>query len=248
MLSHLKHLDHYAGIETSRQRTIRSFVRREGRITAAQRNALEHLWSKYGVDPAEGRLDLYTLFGRHAPRILEIGFGMGEGLVSLAKGHTENDYLGIEIHRPGVGALLNKLESEHLRNVRIICADAVEILYRHIPDSSLEAIYLFFPDPWPKKRHHKRRLLQSAFVHLVGQKLKVDGVFHMATDWEDYAQHAMEVLSQIPIFVNTAGNGTFSPRPAYRPITKFEHRAHRLGQSVWDLVFVRNELPIQDMQ
>lgn len=218
-------------------RTIRSFVRREGRMTDAQHRALETLWPKYGLDPGAGPLDLDASFGRRAPRLLEIGFGMGDALLEMAERHPENDYLGIEVHRPGVGRLFARLEEKGLRNVRVICADAVEVLRKAIPDASLDVVYLFFPDPWPKKRHHKRRIVQPPFVALLGQKLIHGGVLHMATDWEGYAQHMLAVLSAAPGFVNTAGPGAFTLRPGERPMTKFERRGERLGHPVRDLVF-----------
>lgn len=223
--------------ESTPFRPIRSFVRREGRMTDAQRRALETLWPKYGLEPGESPLDLDALFGRRAPRLLEIGFGMGDALLEMAERHPENDYLGIEVHRPGVGRLLARLEEKGLRNVRVICADAVEVLRKAIPDASLDAVYLFFPDPWPKKRHHKRRIVQPPFVALLGQKLTHGGILHMATDWEDYAQYMLAVLSAAPGFANTAGPGAFTPRQEERPMTKFERRGERLGHPVWDLVF-----------
>jgi len=225
--------------EKPSHRPIRSFVRREGRMTDAQRRNLDALWPRYGIDPEAGPLDLDTLFGRRAPRMLEIGFGMGDALFEMAMRHPEHDHLGIEVHRPGVGRLLGKLEESGLRNVRVICHDAVEALQTLIPDDSLDAVYLFFPDPWPKKRHHKRRIVQPAFVALLARKLKPGGLLHMATDWEDYAQHMMTVLSEAPEFTNTAGPGAFTPRPEARPVTKFERRGERLGHQVWDLVFRR---------
>lgn len=224
-------------------RLIRSFVRREGRMTDAQRHALDALWPRYGIDPGEDLLDLDAPFGRRAPRLLEIGFGMGDALLEMAERHPENDYLGIEVHRPGVGRVLARLEEKGLRNVRVICADAVEVLRKGIPDGNLESVYLFFPDPWPKKRHHKRRIVQPAFVALLGQKLRPGGILHMATDWEDYARHMMAVLGSARGFVNAAGAGAFMPRPEDRPATKFERRGERLGHGVWDLVFRREDAP-----
>ncbi|MEW6352743.1 MAG: tRNA (guanosine(46)-N7)-methyltransferase TrmB [Pseudomonadota bacterium] len=223
-------------------RPIRSYVLRQGRMTAAQQQALDTLWERYGLAPAPHTpLDLDAVFGRRAPRILEIGFGMGDALAELAAAHPENDYLGIEVHRPGVGKLLNLLDARQINNVRILCADAVEVLARHIPDAGLDAIYLFFPDPWPKRRHAKRRLVQPPFVALVARKLQPGGHFHLATDWEDYARHMLEVLSAAPQFVNAAGIGCYAPRPAYRPQTKFERRGARLGHPVWDLVFIARQ-------
>lgn len=206
-------------------------------MTPAQREALDVLWERYGVSPPAAVFDLDALFERSAPRILEIGFGMGDALVAMAQAHPEQDYVGIEVHRPGIGSLLRQLEVQKLSNVRVICADAVQVLELHIPDNSLDAVHLFFPDPWPKRRHHKRRMVQSTFMALVARKLKSGGCFHFATDWQEYAEHVMQLLSSAPEFVNAAGTGNYSPRPAYRPLTKFERRGQRLGHQVWDLVF-----------
>lgn len=232
--------------DSPKLRTIRSFVRREGRMTDAQRHALEALWERYGVMAGVDRLDLDTLFRRVASRHLEIGFGMGDALCGMAQSHPENDYLGIEVHRPGVGSFMQKAHAMELNNVRVICTDAVEVLERMIPDGALDAIYLFFPDPWPKRRHHKRRILTPVFAALIGGKLKPGGHFHMATDWEDYARQMMEVMSAVPGFANAAGPGQFSPRPESRPLTKFERRGQRLGHGIWDLVFVREDRPSDD--
>jgi tRNA (guanine-N7-)-methyltransferase len=218
-------------------RRIRSFVRREGRLTKGQQRALAELFPHYGVKLQQGELDLDVLFGRRAFRILEIGFGNGASLAEMATEHPENDYLGIEVHRPGVGNLLLQIEKRQLNNVRISNDDAVEVLELQIPDNSLDAVYLFFPDPWHKKKHHKRRILQPAFVAILQRKLKPDGIFHMATDWENYAEHMLEVMSKAKGFMNLAGEGNYSPRPEYRPRTKFEQRGQRLGHGVWDLLF-----------
>lgn len=218
-------------------RRIRSFVRREGRLTKGQQRALTELFPQYGIRLAQHELDLDHLFGRHVPRVLEIGFGNGASLAELASQHSENDYLGIEVHRPGVGNLLLQIEKQGLTNIRVSNDDAVEVLEQQIPDGSLDAVYLFFPDPWHKKKHHKRRIVQPAFVQLLRRKLKPDGIFHMATDWENYAQHMLEVMTQAEGFVNLAGTGNYSPRPDYRPLTKFEQRGQRLGHGVWDLIF-----------
>ena len=220
----------------SGKRTVRSYVRREGRLTRSQARALEALWPRWGVEP-EGLLDLDALFGRSAPRTLEIGFGNGESLATMAQAAPEQDFLGIEVHRPGVGHLLLRIEALGLTNVRIICQDAVEVLQRHIADEALDRVLLFFPDPWPKKRHHKRRILQPEFVALVARKLRPGGIFHMATDWEDYARQMLETMEASQQFENTAGPGRFSPRPADRPETKFERRGRGLGHGVWDLVY-----------
>lgn len=218
-------------------RTVRSFVRREGRITDSQRRAIERLWARYGIDMGDGPCDLDTVFGRRAPRMLEIGFGAGESLLAMAAAHPENDYLGIEVYRPGVGRLLKALDERGIANVRVLRDDAVEVLARMIPPEALDAVYLFFPDPWPKKRHHKRRIVQPEFAALVGSRLRPGGLFHMATDWEDYALQMMEVMSRAPGFENAAGSGRFSARPEWRTETRFERRGERLGHEVRDLVF-----------
>jgi len=221
------------------RRAIRSFVRREGRITEAQKRALDELLPRYGVEPGEAPLDFVALFGRDAPVHLEIGFGNGEALAAMAAAHPQNNYLGIEVHRPGVGALLRRIEAEGLANVRVACIDAKELLERRIAESSLSAVYVFFPDPWHKKRHHKRRLVQVEFVALLARKLRPGGLLHLATDWEDYAQHMLTVLATAESFENTAQPGPFTARPEDRTLTRFERRGHRLGHGVRDLVFRR---------
>ncbi len=222
-----------------RHRAIRSFVRREGRITEAQKRALEELLPRYGVVPGEAPLDFATLFGRAAPVHLEIGFGNGEALAAMAAAHPQNNYLGIEVHRPGVGVLLRRIEAEALANVRVACTDAKELLERCIPEDSLSAVYIFFPDPWHKKRHHKRRLVQAEFVALLARKLKPGGLLHLATDWEDYAQQMLAVLAAAETFENTAHQSPFTSRPEARTLTRFERRGQRLGHGVRDLVFLR---------
>ena len=224
--------------DASAHRRIRSFVRREGRMTRAQQAALERLWSRYVVESEQVR-DLAAVFGRVAPRVLEIGFGMGDSLAAMARAHPEIDYFGIEVHRPGVGSLLTRLEREDIRNVRVVCGDAVEVLQHQLPDASLDAVQLFFPDPWPKKRHHKRRLVQAEFVELLRRKLKSGGLFHCATDWEHYAEHVLAVMATAPGFRNAAGAGGYTERPDDRPVTKFERRGERLGHVIRDLVFAR---------
>ncbi|MEJ2141647.1 MAG: tRNA (guanosine(46)-N7)-methyltransferase TrmB [Gammaproteobacteria bacterium] len=218
-------------------RRIRSFVKREGRLTRGQQRALDELFPRYGFTRNESVFDLNEKFGRNAPKILEIGFGTGTSLAEMAKTHPENDYLGIEVHRPGVGNLLLQIERDSITNIRVMCDDAVEVLENNIADDSLDAVYLFFADPWHKKKHHKRRIVQHAFVQLLRKKLKDNGIFHMATDWRDYAEHMMLVMSHAEGFENTAGQGKFIERPEYRPLTKFEQRGQRLGHGVWDLIF-----------
>jgi tRNA (guanine-N7-)-methyltransferase len=222
-------------------RPIRSFVRREGRLTRAQDRALATLWPRFGIDvgPETGRLDLDAVFGRQAPRLLEIGFGDGEALAALAEAHPDIDYLGIEVHRPGVGHLLLQLEARDIANVRVICQDAVPVLQAHIPDASLSGVHIFFPDPWPKTRHHKRRLIQPELAALLRHKLAPGGYVHLATDWAHYAEWMLEVMGAAAGFVNLAGPEGYVLRPPTRPETRFERRGRRLGHGVWDLMFRR---------
>lgn len=224
---------------TEHPRSIRSFVTRTGRITEAQERALEVLWPKYGVEFTPTPLGLNTLFGRQAPKSVEIGFGNGDNLAKMAAAHPERDYLGIEVHRPGVGRLLLALEGEQLTNVRLICHDAVEVLAQQIPQQSLDEVIILFPDPWPKKRHHKRRLVQSAFVELVIDRLAPGGIIRMATDWQPYAEEMLATLRANSRLQNLAADGTYIPRPADRTVTRFEKRGERLGHDVWDLAFRR---------
>jgi tRNA (guanine-N7-)-methyltransferase len=220
-------------------RSIRSFVTRSGRITDAQQRALAQLWPKYGIEFSLALLDVSALYGRDAPRTLEIGFGNGENLAALAHTHPERDFLGVEVHRPGVGRLLRTLESQHLTIVRVICHDAVEVLAQQIAPQWLQEILIFFPDPWPKKRHHKRRLVQGAFVSLLAERLVHGGVLRIATDWQPYALEMLETLARIAQLRNLAADDSFVPRPAERAATRFEQRGTRLGHEVWDLAFRR---------
>ncbi len=224
-----------------KRRPVRSFVRREGRLTNSQKRALVELWPAYGVDFAARLLDWDTTFGRSTAgqRILEIGFGNGDALAQLALNNPANDYLGVEVHRPGVGHLLLAIEKLGLTNVRIISHDAVEVLQHQIKKNFLDCVLLFFPDPWPKKRHHKRRILQAKFVELVASRLQPGGLFHLATDWKNYAEQMLEVIEDSSLFVNEAGPAQFLERPASRPETKFERRGQRLGHEVWDLLYRR---------
>ena len=215
---------------------IRSFIRRQGRITPGQQQAIDQLWPKYGLEPDQPH-QFSQIFGRSAPLFLEIGFGNGEALVAMATTNPDHDFLGIEVHRPGVGHLLLQLQQREITNVKVYCCDAIDVIEQQITDSSLAGIYLFFPDPWPKKRHHKRRIVRTDFIALVTRKLQQGGYFHAATDWENYAEHILEILKQQPILDNESSRGTFCKRPDYRPITKFEHRGVRLGHGVWDLIF-----------
>lgn len=221
--------------------TIRSFVRRSGRVTLAQQRALETLWPQYGVTASKNRLNLEELFGRTAAKHLEIGFGMGDTLIDMAKTHPENDYLGIDVYRPGVGRLLLQLEAQQLTNVRVFCADAVEVLQYQLAIASLDSVYVFFPDPWPKKRHHKRRLVQAEFVKLLAQRLKSGGYLYLATDCQDYAEQMLAVLESSGDFINSVATNEFAPLalPIERPLTKFEQRGLRLGNQVWNLLYQR---------
>ncbi|MEZ5502078.1 MAG: tRNA (guanosine(46)-N7)-methyltransferase TrmB [Halioglobus sp.] len=221
-------------------RRIRSYVLRTGRITAVQKLALERGWRRFGLNHDDGELAFDTAFGRTGPCILEIGFGMGQSLVAMAEAAPEVNFIGIEVHTPGVGKLLHSMEQRGVENIRVYCHDAVEILQDCIPDDSLDTVQIFFPDPWHKKRHNKRRLIQPTFASRLGSKLKPGGRLHLATDWEDYAQQMMTVLSATHGLSNTCGDREFAPRPTHRPLTKFEARGERLGHGVWDLVFVRN--------
>jgi tRNA (guanine-N7-)-methyltransferase len=221
-------------------RPIRSFVMRTGRMTSGQTRALEDLWPKYGVEYSPTPLSLDTVFGRHAPRTLEIGFGNGEHLASLAGAHPERDYLGVEVHRPGVGHLFMLAEARNLTNVRASTHDAVEVLRDQIVPGSLDEVLVLFPDPWHKKRHHKRRLIQPPFVELVASRLATGGVFRLATDWEHYATQMLEVISAAAaMFENLSPSGDWMPRPEERAPTRFEKRGARLGHGVWDLAFRR---------
>ena len=219
-------------------RTIRSYVIRGGRLTAAQQNALEKLWPVYGLDIESGRIDQEKTFGRIAPLVMEIGFGMGDSLLQMAQQNPHKDFIGIEVHKPGVGRLLHEIADKGLTNLRLYCHDAKEILRDCITEQSLDCVQIFFPDPWHKKKHNKRRLVQSAFIQALRPKLKIGGTIHMATDWVPYAEHMMEVMSAEPDFRNAAGPNTFSINTD-RPLTKFEKRGQRLGHAVNDLVFIR---------
>jgi len=216
-------------------RPIRSYVLRQGRVSNAQARAHHALLPVYGISYTDQRLDLDAAFGRRAPKILEIGFGMGETTAAIAAAHPENDYLGIEVHTPGVGSLLKLIGERGLANLRLIQHDAVDVLRNMIPPASLDGAHIFFPDPWPKKRHHKRRLVQTDFVALLASRLKPGGYLHLATDWQEYAEQMLAVLCAEPQLENTAAG--YAARPDYRPRTKFETRGLKLGHGVWDIVF-----------
>jgi tRNA (guanine-N7-)-methyltransferase len=221
-------------------RTIRSFVRREGRLTPSQERAIDQLWPRYSLEQADAVLNLDKLFGRNAPKVLEIGFGNGASLAEMAQKQADHDFIGVEVHRPGVGQLLNAIEHMGLTNLRVECTDAVELLKQRFPSACLDRVQIYFPDPWHKKRHHKRRIIQPDFVKLLADRIKPGGYLHLATDWQHYADHMLEDISQNNDFVNCADAGqNYIPRPDYRPLTKFEQRGHRLGHGVWDLLFKR---------
>ena len=209
---------------------------RQGRVSNAQRRAVDSLLPLFGIPYGAAPFDFDAAFARSAPRFLEIGFGMGETTAQIAAGHPQCDYLGIEVHTPGVGGLLRLIEAQQLTNIRIIQHDAVEVVTHMIPASSLSGIHVFFPDPWPKKRHHKRRLLQPGFVHVLASRLQPGGYLHVATDWEEYAAHILEALSGEALLANSVEG--FSPRPEHRPLTKFESRGLKLGHVVRDIVFL----------
>ncbi len=217
------------------RRPIRSYVLRQGRTTAAQARAHRELLPVWGIPFRPAAIDLDRAFGRAASKVLEIGFGMGDTTAEIAAANPAIDYLCVEVHTPGVGSLLNRIGALGLRNVRVIQHDAVEVLERMIPPAALDGVHLFFPDPWPKKRHHKRRLIQPAFVALLAARMKPGAYVHVATDWEDYAQQILEAFAREPELVNTADG--FAPRPETRPETKFERRGVALGHRVWDVVF-----------
>lgn len=220
-------------------RKIRSFVKREGRLTKGQARAIEANWPSMGLSVDNGMLDFSQVFGRQAPVVLEIGFGMGKSLVEMAAAEPDKDFIGIEVHRPGIGACLADAEAAGIKNLRVFEHDAVEVLAQCIPDASLARMQLYFPDPWHKSRHHKRRIVQPEFAQKVRQKLAIGGVWHMATDWENYAEHMLEVMSQAEGYKNQSASQDYVPRPDFRPLTKFEQRGHRLGHGVWDLMFER---------
>jgi len=219
------------------KRHIRSYVLRQGRVTPAQQRACDTLLPRFGIPYAAQQLDLAQAFGRTAPRILEIGFGMGDSTAAIALAHPENDYLALEVHTPGVGNLLKLIDAQQIANIRIIRHDAVEVLRDMLGEATLDGAHIFFPDPWHKARHNKRRLIQAPFIALLALKLKPGAYLHVATDWEDYAGQILAVLGAEPLLENAAQD--YSPRPAYRPLTKFEQRGMRLGHGVWDLVFRR---------
>jgi tRNA (guanine-N7-)-methyltransferase len=218
---------------------IKSFVLRQGKITTGQQNAINDLMPKYGIEFCDTSLDLNHIFGRNNPKIIEIGFGMGTATWQIARDNPNNDYLGIEVHNPGVGSLLMAIEQHQLSNIRIIRYDAVAVLKHMITDNTIDGFHIYFPDPWHKKRHHKRRIIQNELVLLLCNKLKQKGYIHLATDWKDYAIWMLNILNNIPTLKNTSITNDFVPRPTFRPVTKFEDRGIKLNHGVWDLIFVK---------
>ena len=218
-------------------RPIRSFVLRQGRMSLAQGRALETLWPAFGVDFAPSPLDFDRVFGRSAPRVLDVGFGMGETTATMARARPDVDFLALDVHAPGVGSLLKRVAEDGLTNVRVMKHDAVEVVAAMIPSGSLAGVHVFFPDPWPKKRHHKRRLLAPPFVHELALRLAPGGCLHVATDWEEYAQEVLATFGAESLLENTVDG--FAPRPEHRPLTKFEARGLKLGHAVRDVVFRR---------
>jgi tRNA (guanine-N7-)-methyltransferase len=235
-----KHEEEKYGDEPLRHRPVRSFVLRAGRLTEGQKRALDELWPLFGVDQGTDELTPVSLFGNDRPLVLEIGFGNGEATWQMASNEPDKNFLGVEVHKPGVGHLLLKIEEHGIGNLRIAREDAVELLQNRIPDGTLSGVRIYFPDPWPKKRHHKRRIIQPEFVCLLARKMKQDATLHLATDWEPYAEHMLDVLRDSPSFENLSADGETCPRPGWRPETKYEKRGERLGHGVYDLVFRRS--------
>lgn len=224
--------------ERHQKRQIRSFVMRTGRMTPSQKRAFDESWPKFGLQLDQGQLDFSEVFTPDTTEVvLEIGFGMGDSLIDMALAEPAHGFIGIEVHTPGVGRALNRIETDNVSNLRLFKEDAVEVIDQCIADASLAKVQIFFPDPWHKKKHNKRRIVQPEFIQKLRTKLKPGGMIHLATDWEAYAEHMMEVMSAAEGFENTCGEGQFSPRPDFRPVTKFEQRGIRLGHGVWDLLF-----------
>lgn len=223
----------------SRAREVRSFVLRGGRLTEGQQRAIDELLPRFSVGEGSACLDFKQLFGNQRPVILEIGFGNGDATWQMAQQNPTENYIGVEVHKPGVGHLLLQLEKQGIGNVRVACEDGVVFLKQRIANASLEGLRLYFPDPWPKKRHHKRRIVQPAFIDLLADKLAAGGILHFATDWQNYAEHMLEILRANPAFENLSETGDYCPRPAWRPMTKYEKRGERLGHEVYDLLFLR---------
>lgn len=223
-----------------KQKAIRSYVIRAGRMTEGQRKAFDDHWGFYGLSLHDGSACWPEVFGRQAPVVLEIGFGMGDSLLEMAQAEPDKDFVGVEVHPPGVGRLINNAAEQQTKNLRVYMADALDVLQDCIPDQSLSRVQIYFPDPWHKKKHNKRRIIQPEFIQLLRTKLSIGGLIHLATDWENYAEQMLEVMSQAEGFRNQAGDG-YAERPAFRPVTKFERRGERLGHGVWDLLFSRQK-------
>jgi len=219
---------------SNQHQPIRSYVLRDGRMSSAQKEALEASWPTYGLEFSKTALDLNKIFGRNAPRILEIGTGMGDATVQIADQHRECDYLAVEVHRPGIGSLIRRIEEYKLSNIRLISHDIVDILKYQLPENSIDCVYIFFPDPWPKKKHHKRRLISASLLPLIKRVLKNHGRLFIATDWEDYAKQIIMLIDNEPNIINLAGNNQTAPRPRWRPMTKFENRGLNKGHRVYD--------------
>lgn len=218
-------------------RTIKSFVIRAGRMTDGQKTAFEQHWQEQGLELDAGLLNFSDVFGNDNPVILEIGFGMGKSLIEMAVARPDINYIGVEVHMPGVGRILRDAQEQNVKNLRVFRDDAIEVLDKCIADGSLQGVQLFFPDPWHKKKHNKRRIVQPLFAQQIRRKLKDGGLFHMATDWQPYAEHMLEVMAVAEGYENTAPDKTYCPRPDFRPLTKFENRGEKLGHGVWDLIF-----------
>ena len=229
--------DASGGNDAKHRRPVRSFVLRGGRLTEGQQRALNELWPRFGVADDDAEINLQALFGNLAPVVMEIGFGNGDASWQMAAARPDLNFLGVEVHRPGVGHLLLKIEEQELANVRIACADAVEFLQQRIPRDSLDGVRIYFPDPWPKKRHHKRRIVQAAFLQLLASRMRSGSMLHLATDWLPYAEFMLEQVAKVEEFVNLSPGGDFCDKPQWRPDTKYEKRGERLGHGVRDLLF-----------
>lgn len=226
--------------EIQYQRKIRSYVLRHGRLTKGQQQALDNYWQDYGIDFEENEINPDEIYQRRAPLILDIGIGMGDSCISLARSNPDNNYLGIDVHPPGIGSALRQIHAHKLSNVRLICHDVIDVLEKQLLKESVDSVYIFFPDPWPKKRHHKRRLINKDFLDLLIPKLYRHARIFIATDWEDLAEHVITVCDSHPDLINLAGKGNSAPRPVWRPLTKFEQRGKNLGHGVWDFIYARN--------
>ncbi len=237
----LQSADSQPGKNSENRRPIRSFVLRQGRVTNAQQHALDEHWPSYGIDFSEQVLAFNKLFNNQKEVIVEIGFGNGESLLQQAKNQPEYNFIGIEVHGPGVGHLIHLANSENIHNIKIIRHDAVEVLKHQLANNSLKQLQLFFPDPWHKKRHHKRRIINPAFIQLVHKKLKTGGFFHMATDWQHYAQQMLAEMDTAEGFLNTSGSGNYAKNQGARCESKFERRGLKLGHGVWDLIYEKQQ-------